>query len=368
MKKTYLLLSSILLICSCSNGGTSSQDSFVVDDNTVYQSNTWDEKVNKVVEYIVKDAIDSVPTCTASEYKAFIEVTKQENTTIKCAHVYCYSVNGNANEDYSTKLANNGYVSSSEGDYSYFKASSVDDVYSYYDLHKQIDGSYLLDISFYRVTSRYEDWDTSLFSDYLGFSLPKIEAESYEYYYSPSMGTNYPSYLSVYANVVEDNALETYKKVLTSSGFTISSSDSYYYYLYKIDDNDITINIAESYTAYNEKALFIKVSNAWPYLETISVLNKSLPKITSGATYSGYEDTAYLAIYYDYATLETYQSYISELTTGGFKLTAEDDLANPGSYESSNPSIGTTYYAYYENGLSVFYYSKPASIFIIINL
>lgn len=360
--------------CGSDQDPSGEGDSFVVDDKTVYESKTWDDKVNKVIEYIIGDAISSVPTYGALNYKAFIDVQTNEGVTIKSAHVYCYPVSETkSQEEYETKLKNKGYIPSSEGSYAYYKASKVDDVYSYYDVLKAPEDYAILDISYYRVTNRYDSWDDNLFTAFLGFTLPNIEAESYEYYYTPTAGVNYPATLSGYANVVETNALSTYKtKLLTTSGFTLESSDANYYHFVKTSDNDVSILIGESYTAYNEPAIYFKVTNAWPYLELTSALGKSLPKLNALGTYSGYEVNQlqsgdyYLAIYYDDVTVEAYQTYDSQLKQAGFTYTEVEGVTNPGNYESTNPKIGLTYYSYFTNDVSIFYYSNASSLYIIV--
>ena len=350
-----------------------SGDTFVVNDNTIYESREWDDKVNKVIEYIVGDAIKDVPTYRVLNYKAFIDVQTSEDTIIKSAHVYCYPVSeANAQNEYETKLKNNGYVASSESSYAFYKASKVDDVYAYYDIVKAPEEYAILDLSFYRVTNRYDSWNNDLFRSFLGFTLPSIEAESYEYYYTPSAGTNYPASVSGYANVVGINALNAYKNKLLSNGFTLDSSDAYYYRLVKTDDHDVSIMIGDSYSAYDEAAIYFKITNAWPYLELTSVLGKNLPKLNAVGTYSGYEinqlqdGSYYLAIYYDNVNVEAYQTYDYQLRQIGLTYTELAEGDNPGSYTSSNPNIGLTYYSYFTSDVSIFYYSNASSLYIIV--
>lgn len=355
-KSICLLIGSLFLLASCNNGGwqgcgNSCEDltsTFEVDDTTTYESHEWDDNVVKMLQYTVGDVASSIPSFTTTDYAVSIgqETSEDGSLTIKFTDVKCYPVADSADLDYAQKLKVYGFINVAGSSYSYYKASATKDLIVQYEVVEAKSYSYL-SIMAYLVEYRMTDWPTDLVEAICSYDLPHYEAEAYE-----AMFDSYTMSGIMYAYGVTEDADAKYATQLKSSGW-IQTETSAYSYTLKSPDTWVTVNLYMSTDSYEEPALLIKFTNAWPYLELTSVMDGDLPKHSNSSLPFEYkwieksDGTTTLTLYYDNATDVDYVTYCNQLEQDGWTLALVEDGSSKGTYEGSS---GTIQYSYYVKG------------------
>ena len=371
MKKLFkfLTLSFIpLLICSCNAANNSTENSgaelvssevysdnskevvsstskeeFQVKLNQVYSSSSWDENINKMIEYVLEDKANSVPSFIAPSFEAVVknQTIQEQKTTV--FEIKCFGVNStSATKLYTEKMVEKGYALSSESNYGYLFMDYAKDAFLTYELVSG-EESYFL-IQAFVLTNRETSWNKTIVDLYCDMEVPSYEAPAYTTEYN-----QYYDRLTVYALFVGKNAANDYVATLRTKGYTVSQTDSTGAIQLVDKSGYLTVTVYQTYGDYDCDALYIAFSNAWPALAIVSYTGiMHLPKVNSyTATYDGYtyvdsegqgrEEDYTLCVYFVNASSTDYGNYVTALANLGF---------TKGQTETNESGIMSTYLTY----------------------
>ena len=349
LDSSSILSSSSIASSSSKEEITSSE--FTYDKDTRYETTKWDENVVKMISENIGDVASKIPACPADNYLAYFD-TKQtidmyENPMfVNTTRIICAELSEADVENYGALLEKNHFVYSIDSDCYYAKASATDCFYIFFHYFQKTGR---LNLEIYRKTLRESKWDDEISTFIIGRKIPHIDCGAYEIYFD-----NINIELYIYFVDVTDAQITAYKASLVNDGWVrTSNTNELDIYSHKKDDM-IKATLNEGVDAFNDKYLMVRLENAWPYYLVVASTGGDLPRSSRG-TYNGFftdkdsNENFYTQIEYENCDYEGYVSYCNALSS---KLTYnystyEIDGDNPGSYVSSNSSLGTIYYSYY---------------------
>ncbi len=375
MKKIVKLLTLSLiplLICSCNGTNNSKENSNetlssneVLSDNSEevssmnsytsreyqarpnkkYTSTTWDNNINKMLEYVLEDKATNVPAFIATSYEAIIlnSVIQEQETTV--FSIKCFGVNStSASKLYSEKMVEKGFNLSAGNSYGYLMKDYYSDIFLTYELVTEDDNSYF-SIQTFILNTREKEWNTTMVTLYSDMQVPSYDAPCFQTTYDQSYDR-----LTIYALFVGKNAANEYVSTLRSNRYSVSQTDSTGAVQLVDPTGYLTITVYQTYGDYNCDALYISISNAWPTLAIYSFTGISgLPKLDSlTARYDGYtyvdsvgngdEKDYTVCMYFVNASTTDYGNYINTLVKLGFSKSDS---------ETSESGIISTYLYYF---------------------
>lgn len=325
-----LLFVSILAITGCGNNA-SKPDEFIVDDNTKLTSQTWDNKVDKMIQYTCGDAASLFPHLQGTSYYTYIETIDGTKCTVM--NVYVNSLS-EVIDNYELTLTNKEFVVSGDAYYAYHIFEETDDAVVQYSEMQDKKGKFFVELIFYTATTRYLEFQMDLVQTVLGTSIPVPEASSYSAYFDPYSMMGY-----IYANNVTLDAFTKYHQALIATGKFILTQDTAYGNTYSSSDGYLYIDLSPSYDEYGRDSLLIRFMNNWPRVEILSYLGGlDIPKYsdvyTDGCLETQYLDTDgdgvedVFEIIFDNVSSEQFTNYTSKYKSYGWTLEEDSTSKN----------------------------------------
>lgn len=319
----------------------------VVDDNTVVTSETWDEDINKVIDYVLGEEHPIVPAYKTLSYEASISVIQgsDSSTSIKVAEIKCFtSILSVAVSNYEKQLKEAGYYLHSEHPYGYRMLSYTTDMCIEYETVQKSDSnpkSYF-HLRVYKVDMREPSWYSDSILYYIGAEIPEFEAPSYYYEMDP-----YTFQFNILCNFVNEGDMESYVNKATKMGYHLVS-DTYYDYELESDDKYVTIQIYETSTDYGALGVLLKITNRWPHIPINALLGEDLPKLRSTCSdfsYTYISQASSYCLYFDNSSLDEFLHYKDLLVAAGWTTTTEDPITTYSRDEEG--AVIATYHNYY---------------------
>ncbi len=305
------------------NSNNSGEEEIIFDEE--YKANSWDDNLKRVIAYIAgEENKDIVPSVNATSYA--YGLTIDEQTKYELAIIKCYGINtNNVVSEYENALIKNKYNLSSELPYGFIELNVTDDLVVQYEIKESTEA--YLELLVYKVTTRIASWPEKEINTYIGESIPKVDAVSYEV--MQDLTIDYNVRLTIYAYHVNYKSVSEYEKYLTENGFTIVDSLNY--------KEAIRGTIHIMYNLY-EDTLTLYITNDWPYAYIYSILGQDLPKLEDDNVTFDYSfvpienNQEVLTLYYDNATLDNYNEYGELLVSAGFTLDGKEEVQKSNDY------------------------------------
>lgn len=346
MKKAFLIpIVSLFCLAACNSTNTSNP----AEGITEYESTSWDNVVDAMIDANTNNSSHLVPRLNGSAYYTFYDKLYSEDKTVSidCTFVAVYGVNPNKVEnDYLELLEKNSYAISSSSPAAYHYINPTDDLIVQYDLYDEQNPAMFL-LIFYSQTNREED-----ISDFVSMvsndKLPMIEAEAYtasgEYIDVFDVDDPYNVHFGeqafkamVYAHNVSKAKINEYYTTLANNEYVITGDDGIFKQ-YTSKDGYIVLTTYETADEYNRSTLYLSFySKWWMAIEYSSYyLGVIIPEIAknyttniSYGTYTFQDGSKSFLIYDYYASNNDYSSYVLELCKQGWSVTEQDNSKMP---------------------------------------
>lgn len=315
--------SSSLVDNSITSEEISNSDADLSTENIYY----WNESVLEDIRYALGE-YELPYFASRSHYSERIV-----NEGVKYVKVICAGINvETAIESYEAILSKNGFsISNSyEVPLAYKEVSLLDDQY----IEFYINNNRELEIISCVVRSRMDTWPDEYISSVLGYSVPKVEAKSYELYVSYADNGN--DKLIFYCYGVNHNCDTEYADILKQKGYETEDVSGMIF----AKNNLLEINI--EFYMYAGDILYVQMYSTkipvveWPSEEIISIIGVDLPHYKEdGVTY----DTRYITssdekqiftIYCDGASSTSIDCYKDLLIENDWVLDSEVDFEQYG--------------------------------------
>ena len=316
MKKFFasmMLLGMILVGCNKGDQTSTPNQSipnsqFEVNNDTLVETDAWDDKIMAMLYYSVQEANTLVPQYEANSYHGEIGVDSNDRISITYTEITCYGVDESmAIDEYEGILLENGFSLSSESAMAFKEINNTDDLIIQYKLGSDSRKSFLI-LIIYRYTSRIGSWPTAVIESFVGYDIPHLDCKSYEVYSYEHVDYVHISLL-IYCNGANSSDLNSYVNKLMNSGYIVTINNGTYQASTIYGDLDITCSM------YGDIPL-IMVTPYWPHGDIVSILGFPLPRLEVEGTDVDYNfielsSGAYsLAIYYDFA-YEVWDDYVA---------------------------------------------------------
>lgn len=323
--------------------------SIEINDNTRYESESWDENVNALLRYSIGDAVSLIPTFESMSYVTYIDKYADydmygNSTFTTSTRMVCAPVDSTCTTVYGSALIQKGFVYDEDYDCYYTKITAAEFLYvylKYNDLAKYD----TMSMKIYKKAIREAEWDADIAYLLLGRDIPYIKCDAYEYYFEATEMALYVYFINVTQKQITD-----YKSELTQAGFVRKSVDAVSD-VYQSNDEWISIIMSEGTDSFGDTYLLLLLQNSWPFFLIYSSTFGDLPKSNYGSYY-GYttdqleDGTYYTQIEYDDVSYEQFLMYsqLMESREYGYELYPETSPnENPYSYESTYSGYGTIY-------------------------
>ena len=335
-KKGLLLCITLLLTLSGCNSKENEvppniDEGEVINQDEVISATSWEEVIDVIECSVSKSSAMMVPSVYGDSYLASWkkEIDEETGLEIKYTLVECFGIReAMVTSQYERDLENSGFTLSSSYNYGYKDISYTDELVVQYSLVSE-DNEYNMahfDLLIYEVKMKEDEFPCTLIEENIGFSVPVLEARSYEYY--ASMGTKYEIQFNIYAYFCESDCLSNYINILENSNYKITTDSGVYF----ATRDDLLVDLL--FYQYDEETIFLRVSSNWPYLYIVDYLGFDLPKLDSGYDALSFNfistssSTETLCIYYDGTTKESLSIYSDKLIESGFTLIDSETQTN----------------------------------------
>ena len=307
---------------SSSSSSSTPTDEVVIGE--VYQTNYWDNKVQKMIEMTLGDLSDKVPAFITTRYEAMVDEAKDGNDKFLVFDIKCFNPNAaSATRLYREKMVELGYSFDANG-IGYLMKDYYSDLFLSYDV---VDGDapYFHIMSTIRKT-REATWDKSFIDMYAAMEIPSYDAPAYDISYDSSSDK-----VIVYALFTGTNAISEYETILQKAGYVFNAQSTLDMPIYTDPTGYVTVQLYQTYGDYNCNALYIAIDNSWPQTSIISFIGiTDFPKLVSDtASFDGYgfydegkqgkDEDIVLLIYYINVTEDEFYDYAQYLIDLGFE-------------------------------------------------